>query len=152
MKVFIGWLGEASRLVAQALREWLCNIIQAIKPWMSEEDINKGAQWNSELANNLEETSVVCFGDVCVLGTFMQNVLNGGNARSARTSRIGDMPCSASVLACSPWQGGVKKKADEGARPAGRERQRQRWGEGERAARLANQEATRCWTACSCPL
>ena len=64
MKVFIGWSGGASRLVAQALREWLCNIIQAIKPWMSEEDINKGAQWNSELANNLEETSVVCFGDV----------------------------------------------------------------------------------------
>ena len=41
MKVFIGWSGDESRLIAEALREWLPLIIQAIKPWMSEETLIK---------------------------------------------------------------------------------------------------------------
>jgi len=63
MKVFISWSGEESRLVAQALREYLPQIIQAIKPWMSEEDINKGARWRSELTTELDKTS---FGIFCL--------------------------------------------------------------------------------------
>lgn len=39
VKVFIGWSGEQSRSVAQALRGWLRTVVQHVEPWMSDEDI-----------------------------------------------------------------------------------------------------------------
>ena len=63
MKVFISWSGEVSRKVALALREWLPSVLNAIDPFMSQEDIHKGMRWNLELAEELESTS---FGIVCV--------------------------------------------------------------------------------------
>jgi hypothetical protein len=63
MKVFICWSGERSKKVANALYEWLPFVIQAVKPWMSEPEIAKGARWSPEVAKALEETS---FGIVCV--------------------------------------------------------------------------------------
>lgn len=43
MKVFISWSGETSKKVALALKAWLPNVIQALDPWMSDKDIEKGA-------------------------------------------------------------------------------------------------------------
>ncbi len=63
MKVFISWSGDLSGSVAQALREWLPNVIQAIEPWMSTEDIGKGARWSAEIAAELNDTKV---GILCV--------------------------------------------------------------------------------------
>lgn len=62
MKVFISWSGDRSKKVARALSEWLPCIIQAVKPWMSEQ-IAKGARWSPEISKELQETS---FGVVCV--------------------------------------------------------------------------------------
>ena len=61
--VFIGWSGERSKVVAQALRDWLPYVIYAVEPWMSEADIAKGARWGPEIAKKLDETRV---GIVCL--------------------------------------------------------------------------------------
>lgn len=63
MKVFISWSGEASRRLAEALREWLPSVIQAVKPFMSSEDIHKGKPWFEEIGTQLEETH---FGLLCL--------------------------------------------------------------------------------------
>ena len=62
MKVFLSWSGSASKQVALALRDWLPNVIQAIEPWMSSEDIEKGARWSADVAKELADTKagVVC--------------------------------------------------------------------------------------------
>lgn len=63
MKVFISWSGERSKAVAEALRYWLPKVIQAIEPWMSADDIEKGTRWRSGIAAELEQSSV---GIICL--------------------------------------------------------------------------------------
>jgi hypothetical protein len=57
MKVFISWSGPTSKAVARVLYEWLPIVLQSIKPFMSSEEIEKGARWASTIANELEDTS-----------------------------------------------------------------------------------------------
>ena len=63
MKVFISWSGKASRTVAEALRDWLPNVIQGIEPFVSSKDIDKGSNWSSELLRELSDTD---FGIICL--------------------------------------------------------------------------------------
>lgn len=63
MKVFISWSGERSKKVALIFRDWLPTVIQAIEPFVSSEDIEKGARWNTDIAQELKESS---FGLICV--------------------------------------------------------------------------------------
>lgn len=63
MQIFISWSGEQSKAVAELLNEWIPCVIQAIKPWISTTEIDKGAVWFNEITNQLKETSV---GIVCV--------------------------------------------------------------------------------------
>ena len=63
LKVFLSWSGDRSRKVAEALREWLPNVLQAAVPWMSAEDIEKGSQWNAAVSGELSTTRV---GIICV--------------------------------------------------------------------------------------
>jgi hypothetical protein len=62
VKVFLSFSGEASRNIALALREWLPKVIQAVKPFISEE-IGKGERWSEDLAEELNETD---FGIICI--------------------------------------------------------------------------------------
>lgn len=63
MKVFISWSGDISLSVAKSLRDWLPSVIQSITPYVSSEDIDKGARWSSDIAGELDESS---FGVLCV--------------------------------------------------------------------------------------
>ena len=63
MKIFISWSGARSKFVADVLRGWLPRVVQAIKPWMSEDNISTGARWASEIAHELETSG---FGIICV--------------------------------------------------------------------------------------
>jgi hypothetical protein len=61
--VFISWSGERSRRVAQALHEWLPDVIQSLDPWMSGIDIEKGSRWDDEVFAKLNEAAI---GIVCL--------------------------------------------------------------------------------------
>ena len=60
MKVFLGWSGETSHNVALALSDWLPKVIQAIRPFVSSEDIAKGG---SVVSRNRKRTPSVHFRD-----------------------------------------------------------------------------------------
>jgi len=63
MKVFLSWSGNKSEKIAMVFRDWLPNVIQEIEPFMSSEDIDKGARWSEDIAKELTDTS---FGILCV--------------------------------------------------------------------------------------
>ena len=63
MKVFISWSGNKSHRVALVFREWLPSVIQSLEPYVSSEDIDKGARWSSDIAKELENST---FGILCV--------------------------------------------------------------------------------------
>lgn len=63
MKVFLSWSGEKSHKVATTFRDWLPSVIQSLVPYVSSEDIDKGARWSTDIAKELEDSS---FGILCV--------------------------------------------------------------------------------------
>ena len=56
MKLFLSWSGPESRGAAEALREWLPFVINAVEPWMSSEDIDAGTRWSNAIQTELEST------------------------------------------------------------------------------------------------
>ena len=63
MKVFISWSGAVSHRVAVVIRDWLPSVIQSIQPYVSSEDIDKGARWSTDIAAELQ---VATYGLICV--------------------------------------------------------------------------------------
>jgi len=63
MKVFLGWSGDTSKKVATALHDWLPKVIQSVKPYISSEDIAKGARWATEIAKELQASN---YGIICI--------------------------------------------------------------------------------------
>lgn len=63
MKVFISWSGPRSALLADALREWIQDVIQSVECFASTEDIRAGQRWNNEINTWLNEAD---FGVLCV--------------------------------------------------------------------------------------
>jgi hypothetical protein len=63
MKVFISWSGDRSKRIAELLDDWIQCVIQAVNPWMSSKDIDRGALWFTEITDQLANTSI---GIVCI--------------------------------------------------------------------------------------
>ena len=63
MKVFLSWSGHKSHKIALVLRDWFPSVIQSIVPYVSSEDIDKGARWSTDIAKELEDST---FGILCV--------------------------------------------------------------------------------------
>jgi hypothetical protein len=63
MRVFLSWSGERSRIVAEALRDWLPSVLQTIRPWMSSHDIDAGSRWSERVGAELQKSD---FGILCV--------------------------------------------------------------------------------------
>ena len=63
MKVFLSWSGPLSHGIAKVFREWLPAVIQSITPYVSSEDIDKGARWSTDIAKELNDST---FAILCV--------------------------------------------------------------------------------------
>jgi hypothetical protein len=63
MNVFLSWSGLLSHEIAQALATWIPQVVQAVKPWLSSQDIEKGARWFEEIGESLSTTD---FGILCL--------------------------------------------------------------------------------------
>ena len=61
MKVFISWSGDQSKEIAEAIRAWLPSVLQTVKPYFTPNDIDKGNRWSSEIAGELDNSSVGIF-------------------------------------------------------------------------------------------
>ncbi len=89
MKVFISWSGEKSQKLAEALKDWLPAVIQAVKPYFTPEDIEKGARWSSEISKELEESRI---GIICLTRTNLNASWimfeAGALAKSIKKSRV----------------------------------------------------------------
>ena len=53
MKIFISWSGQLSQEIGSAIRDWLPNVIQVVKPYFTPQDIEKGARWQTEIKSEL---------------------------------------------------------------------------------------------------
>lgn len=60
MKIFISWSGDKSKEIADFLKNWIEQIIQAAEPWISV-DIEKGKRWNTEISEKLENSKIGIF-------------------------------------------------------------------------------------------
>jgi hypothetical protein len=98
MKIFVSWSGDTSQKVALALRDWVPSVIQSVEPYVSSEDIDKGARWSTDIAKELEKSS---FGVLCITKDNMEapwlNFEAGALSKSVDKSRV------------SPFLFGVKR-------------------------------------------
>lgn len=57
MKTFLSWSGNKSHAIANLFAEWAPCVVQAISPWISSRDIDRGAIWFSEITEQLKDTN-----------------------------------------------------------------------------------------------
>ncbi|MBO0930000.1 toll/interleukin-1 receptor domain-containing protein [Fibrella aquatilis] len=63
MNLFISWSGDDSKAIAQLLKNWIPKILQAVKPYFTPSDIEKGAKWETEITKKLNECNI---GIICL--------------------------------------------------------------------------------------
>jgi hypothetical protein len=114
MKVFISWSGQTSHRVAVTLRDWLPSVIQSIQPYVSSEDIDKGARWSSDIAGELHAST---YGLICLTKDNINapwiNFEAGALGKSIDKARVretlenpGHLRDNGSVIASQDWGNG----------------------------------------------
>jgi hypothetical protein len=63
MQIFISWSGEKSKKIAEAIRHWLPEVIQSVRPYFTPDDVAKGQRWATDIAENLHKSE---FGLFCL--------------------------------------------------------------------------------------
>ena len=63
MKVFLGWSGDASRRIAEALDDWIPKVIPHAEVFVSSRAITLGSHWEDELSEALKSAN---YGVLCV--------------------------------------------------------------------------------------
>jgi hypothetical protein len=56
MKLFISWSGTTSQSIANELRKWFPLILPAVQPFITTTDIDKGAQWQGTIREELQQS------------------------------------------------------------------------------------------------
>jgi hypothetical protein len=62
MNLFLSWSGERSHALAKAIREFLPNVLEGLKVFISSEGIHSGVEWFGHLRKALDDTD---FGILC---------------------------------------------------------------------------------------
>jgi len=70
IKVFISWSGELSGKLAEEIHNWLPNMLQAVKPYCTLNDLEKGVKWDSEISKELDASQI---GLLCLTRDNMNN-------------------------------------------------------------------------------
>jgi hypothetical protein len=97
VKIFISWSGSQSKGFASKLADWLPDVIQSVKPFVSVDDVDKGSRWANVVAKELEEAS---FGIICLTrGSLRSPWLNfEAGALSRRFTTADDVPVATLLL------------------------------------------------------
>lgn len=61
MKVFISWSGDLSERLGEVIRNWLPAALQFVRPYFTPRDIDKGTRWATEIATELQASSIGIF-------------------------------------------------------------------------------------------
>ena len=114
LRIFISWSGPRSHEIALALREWLPAVVPGVEPWVSSEDIAKGAHWTVALA---AELAAAKFGIICLVtenvGEPWLTFEAGAMSRSIETTRVapllvgvavGDVPGPLRQFQCTVFE------------------------------------------------
>lgn len=103
VKLFISWSGGLSHKVALILRDWVPSVIQSINPYVSSEDIDKGARWSTDISEELAGSQ---FGLIVVTRSNLNapwlNFEAGALSKSFDSARV------------SPFLFGIKRSDVEG--------------------------------------
>lgn len=63
LNVFISWSGPRGRRLAEALHQFIPDVLQNARPWISSDDIDKGRRWGREIADALRDAKI---GVICL--------------------------------------------------------------------------------------
>jgi TIR domain len=130
VKVFISWSGSLSRQIAADLAKWLPLVVQHVKPWTSDENIESGSRWAEKIDEGLTESD---YGIVCITADNQHSpwlMFEAGGARKGgyyikscpAVHRFAANGCNraADIVSRSQARQGWNTKASSGAEPGSR--------------------------------